>query len=100
MVEDYVVRRREYVADVRKSFDSITNDMEEPASDATEHGSSFLFFKIRLFLALFIFGVFLYYKYTGAGIGNYQAEDVIDIISDNQYYKDLQEYVMIQETNK
>ena len=36
-------------------------------------------------------------KYNAYEFHGYQAKDVIDIISDNQYYTILQDYVMINE---
>lgn len=96
MTEDYAVRRKEYVADIRKSFDTMTNDMEDTTSGFSEGGSSILLFKIRLFLSICIFIAFIFCKYTGYDFYSYQAEDVIDILTDNQYYTNLQNYVMIQ----
>ncbi len=40
---------------------------------------------------------FLLLKYNAYEFHGYQAKDVIDIISDNQYYTILQDYVMINE---
>jgi len=48
-------------------------------------------------LAVLLMLAFLLLKYNAYEFHGYQAKDVIDIISDNQYYTILQDYVMINE---
>ena len=55
------------------------------------------FLKIRIVLAVLLMLAFLLLKYNAYEFHGYQAKDVIDIISDNQYYTILQDYVMINE---
>lgn len=93
MNDDYVIRRREYISEVRKSFDQTNEEMGEQT--ATKVSSSFLMQKIRCVLALGLVLGFLIFSYSKSEIMGYQAKDVIDIISDNQYYTNLQEYVKI-----
>ncbi len=95
VVDDYVMRRREYVAEVRRSFDENDRKMEETVSEK-EDSSSILFLKLRFFLALCIFAAFMLCKYTGYTFYEYDTKEVIDIIADNQYYTKLQNYVMIE----
>lgn len=110
MIEDYAAERRRYIAEIRQSFDTddngerhasrnvrLTNRREDTASfEQTESGTSFLFLKVRFLLALFIFLAFCFCKFTGYHFYGYQAKDFIDIVSDNHYYTNLQDYVMIQ----
>ena len=56
-----------------------------------------IFLKIRIVLAVLLMLAFLLLKYNAYEFHGYQAKDVIDIISDNQYYTILQDYVMINE---
>lgn len=93
MSEADMVRRREYIREVRKSFD-------EPEQEETEeHGmpSGWLSLKIRLVLALCLMSGFLIARQNAYEILGYQAKDLVDIISDNYYYTILQDYVMIDE---
>ena len=97
-IDDYVVRRRQYVADIRRSFDTNDFKMEDTVSEyEKENSSSILFLKLRFFLALCIFAAFLLCKFTGAAFYEYDTKEVIDIIADNQYYTKLQNYVKIEE---
>lgn len=102
MTDDYEERRRQYVSDIRKSFHESEireknkkNDVSYGDQDVTE--TSFSFSKIRILIAVLIFGAFFYLHYTKSTILGYDAEDIIDIISDNHYYTNLQEYVMMEE---
>ena len=52
-----------------------------------------IFLKIRIVLAVLLMLAFLLLKYNAYEFQGYQAKDVIDIISDNQYYTILQDYV-------
>ncbi len=94
MTEHYAQRRREYVADIRRSFDE-----EAAGAEAEEERSMdfFPFFKMRLLIAACIFGAFLYCRYTDRKMFDCSAKQVIEILSDNHYYTNLKNYVMIQE---
>lgn len=97
MTEDYVERRRAYVTEVRNSFDE---ESMESVSDDIRHQTgehSVLFVKIRLFLAILLLGLFVAFRFSGISIKGYIAEDVIDMIEDNQYYTKLMEYIRINE---
>ena len=90
MTDEYVERRRAYVNEIRRSFDrpEVENGTAEEESQPLV---PWIFLKIRIVLA------FLLLKYNAYEFHGYQAKDVIDIISDNQYYTILQDYVMINE---
>ena len=96
MTDEYVERRRAYVNEIRRSFDrpEVENDTVE---DETQTSVPWIFFKIRMVLAVLLMIGFLVLKYNAYEFHGYQAKDVIDIISDNQYYTILQDYVMINE---
>ncbi len=98
MVDDYAVRRREYVAEIRKSFEGGAETEEgEGRFEQTEEGLPLLFLKIKFFVAACIFVSFLFCKYNGYDFYRFTPAEVIEMISDNQYYTKLQNYVMIQE---
>ena len=96
MIDEYVERRRAYVNEIRRSFDrpEVENDTVE---EETQTSVPWIFLKIRMVLAVLLMIGFLVLKYNAYEFHGYQAKDVIDIISDNQYYTILQDYVMINE---
>lgn len=97
-MEDYIMRRREYVQQIRASFDRPTeNDyfygqtnVEETPIDAT-----FFSLKIRFLIAIILFGVIFFCKYYSYPILGMEVSEIIDMICDNQYYTFLQTYVKI-----
>ena len=96
MTDEYVERRRAYVNEIRRSFDrpEVENGTAEKESQPLV---PWIFLKIRIVLAVLLMIAFLLLKYNAYEFHGYQAKDVIDIISDNQYYTILQDYVMINE---
>lgn len=98
MTDGYVERRREYVASVRKSFEEAPGNIEVTREETSER-DFFSFFKFRLFLAGCFFGAFLYCHYTDTKIFDYSTKQMMELISDNHYYTNLKNYVMIQERN-
>ena len=96
MTDEYVERRRAYVNEIRRSFDrpEVENGIAEEESQPLV---PWIFLKIRIVLAVLLMLAFLLLKYNAYELHGYQAKDVIDIISDNQYYTILQDYVMINE---
>ena len=96
MTDEYVERRRAYVNEIRRSFDrsEVENDTVE---EETQTSVPWIFLKIRMVLVVLLMIGFLVLKYNAYEFHGYQAKDVIDIISDNQYYTILQDYVMINE---
>ena len=96
MMDEYVERRRAYVNEIRRSFDR--SEMEnDTAEEEAQTSVPWIFLKIRMVLAVLLMIGFLLLKYNAYEFHGYQAKDVIDIISDNQYYTILQDYVMINE---
>ena len=96
MTDEYVERRRAYVNEIRRSFDrpEVENGTAEEESQPLV---PWIFLKIRIVLAVLLMLAFLLLKYNAYEFHGCQAKDVIDIISDNQYYTILQDYVMINE---
>ena len=92
-MEDYALRRKEYVQQVRASFDQ-SNDALEPGlvDNITTEYSSFFGLKIRSVIAIIIFLAYLFCKYNSYPIFGYTTTEIIDIITDNQYYTFLQNY--------
>ena len=95
MTDDYVARRKEYVNEIRRSFN---HPEEESLSDEAEtHSSSeWVFMKIRMVIAIALMIAFFILKYNDYDIYGYRAKDILDIISNNQYYTILQDYVMME----
>lgn len=98
MTDGYAERRRQYVDEIRNSFETDTSMPKEEWNGGLS-SSYGIFFKIRLILALAVFAVFLYCNYMDIKIGDYSTEKIIEMVSDNHYYTKLQNYVMIQEQN-
>ena len=96
MTDEYVTRRRAYVNEIRRSFDQPEEENGSAEEDA-QTSVPWIFLKIRMVLAVLLMIGFLLLKYNAYEFYGYQAKDVIDIISDNQYYTILQDYVMINE---
>ncbi|MGN0142522.1 MAG: hypothetical protein ACI4AD_09865 [Roseburia sp.] len=95
MTQDYADQRRAYVAKVRRSFDTEAAGEEYGSGSTEETTMSFSFFKIRVFIAGILLAAFFAVKFSDAEILGFQSKDFIDIISDNHYYTNLQDYVMI-----
>ena len=97
-MEDYAIRRREYVQQVRASFDqpteagySYTQVKTETEDDPID--TPFLGLKIRLTIAVVLFCVLFFCKYNSYPIFELEVAEIIDMIRDNQYYTFLQTYV-------
>jgi hypothetical protein len=93
MTEGYAERRREYVEQIRHSFDTDTEDAL--SFERERNASSFLFGKIRFLAAMACLVFFLVNKYGGLDIFHISDGKIIEIITDNHYYTKLQEYVMM-----
>ena len=97
-MEDYAIRRREYVQQVRASFDQPTETgysyaTTEYESEEAPIDTTFLGLKIRLTIAIVLFCVIFFCKYNSYPIFGMEVTEIIDIINDNQYYTFLQSYV-------
>lgn len=97
-MEDYAIRRREYVKQIRDSFDQPTEDgyifsQNGTTTDEEPVDTTFLGLKIRLTVAIILFCVILFCKYNSYPIFGLEVTEIIDMISDNQYYTFLQTYV-------
>jgi hypothetical protein len=96
-MEDYAIRRREYVQQVRASFDPPTEERYNYAATRTEAEepieTTFLGLKIRLTIAIILFCIIFFCKYNAYPIFGMEVAEIIDIISDNQYYTFWQTYV-------
>lgn len=95
-MEDYAIRRREYVQQVRASFDQLEENrymIQEKEIEDESINIPFLGFKIRLFIAIVLFFSFLFCKYNAYSFFGMEVSEIIDMISDNQYYTFLEKYV-------
>lgn len=98
-MEDYAIRRREYVQQVRASFEQPTearynnyaytrNEAEDEHAETTFSG-----LKIRLTIAIILFCTIFFCKYNSYTIFGMEVTEIIDMIRNNQYYTFLQTYV-------
>ena len=97
-MEDYAIRRREYVQQVRASFDHPREERYNYATTRTEAEeepieTTFLGLKIRLTIAIILFCIIFFCKYNSYPIFGMEVAEIIDMISDNQYYTFWQTYV-------
>lgn len=97
-MEDYAIRRREYVQQVRASFEQPIEEgyvfaQTGTTTDEEPLDTTFLGLKIRLTIAIILFCVIFFCKYNSYPIFGMEVAEIIDMISDNQYYTFLQTYV-------
>lgn len=91
---DYAEQRRQYVSQVRNSFEQgVEEDPEDKAN-----GDVF-WMRLRFGLALCLFFLFFCWQSSGVTIAGYDAGKIIDMITDNRYDKFLQDYDMIENWN-
>lgn len=94
MEMEQIKRRREYVSEIRSSFDADADGIDCGEKKAAPRFLGFV--KIRLLLALCAFAVFFHCYDTSTSIAGYSADQIIQIICDNHYYTNLKTYVKIQ----
>ena len=98
MDRQIIDRRREYVQNIRDSFYE-ENGMQKRRTGESEYSAPEMGFaaalKLRIFLSLCIFSVFLACMYTHTDICGYSTQTVTEMICDNHYYTNLKNYVMI-----
>lgn len=98
MTDHYIDERKRYIAEVKKSFQtSYGNSIyQDDDFDYKEEASSFSSFKFKFMIAIFLFCLYLYCDYTGTKVGQYTTRDIVDTISENEFYQKLENYVMIE----
>ena len=98
-MEDYAIRRREYVQQIRASFDQPTEEQyysytyTRTENENEPIDTTFLSLKIRLIIAVILFCSIFFCKYNSYSIFGMEVSEIINMISDNQYYTFLQSYV-------
>lgn len=87
--EDYAIRRREYVDEIRKSFDLPEDgggrgNFGKSGTDGEEGDSpaGWIFFKIRAAAALLLFAGFLFWSCGGTELFGYRAADVRELVGE------------------
>lgn len=81
-------RRREYVQEIRRSFDQAGEETEEPWSRETgmdEMTAGWVFFKIRLLVAVALFLGFLFVKYNQLEVYGYGEDEIRQIVSEQAF---------------
>ena len=102
-MEDYARNRKNYVAEVRRSFDdpSIAEKSFDFYSkeDRTENTvtRNTLFFKMRLFFSVLLFFAYLFMNQTGNSIAGVTCAKLYETIEQNYDYTNLKKYVMISD---
>lgn len=106
VLEDYATARKNYISEIRKSFDKDFNESEKYGgrysradfmqNTAESNGTYFETAKIRLFLAILLFIGFLYCWYSDTKILGYSAESMIEMMEDNRFYTAICDYVEIE----
>ncbi len=100
-MNDYITERKEYIQQIRASFDEpreqyhtyIAKPIENTES---EHNTDF---KVRLFLSIFIFVLIFLSHYYSIPIFGIEVSEIIDRISDNQYYTFLENCDILKNSN-
>lgn len=87
---DYAEQRRQYVSQVRSSFEQ----GETEAAGETPKWE-ILGMRLRFVTAIVLFFLFFYWQSSGMTILGYTAEKLIDMVADNRYDTFLQDYDMI-----
>ena len=83
-----VARRREYVQEIRRSFDQAGEETDEPWSRETgmdEMTAGWVFFKIRLLVAVALFLGFLFVKYNQLEVYGYGEDEIRQIVSEQAF---------------
>lgn len=84
---DYAEQRRQYVSQVRSSF-----DQGEPETTEETPKWEVLGMRLRFAAAVCLFFLFFYWQSSGITILGYTAGKIIDMIEDNRYDTILQDY--------
>lgn len=91
-MEDYAMRNREYVQRVRNSFDESEeiDYLYDEMPMETGELSFFAGFKLRFITAILLFGIIFFCQVYSYPILGMEVTEIIDRISDNQYYTFLE----------
>lgn len=92
MMTDYASQRKQYVSEVRNSFEQSRTEEAEPQPGLERVGM-----RLRLAAAVCLFLVFFYCHSNGVTFAGYTTGKMIDMVADNRYDTILQEYGIIPE---
>lgn len=82
---DYAQARKRYVEEVRRSFNHAEPDeYQDESGEVTES-----FFKVRLLIAVCIFGALVLCDRTGSRFYNYTTDEVIEKLQQEQFQAQL-----------
>lgn len=91
-----MARRREYVQEIRRSFDRAGEETEEPWRRETgtdEMTAGWVFFKIRLLVAVALFLGFLFVKYNQLEVYGYGEDEIRQIVSEQTFGTDFRQSI-------
>ena len=84
--ESYAERKRRYISEIRKSFDEPQEEEPDEVQPPQLSAS-----RLQLAIAAALFACFLLLWSNGGTILGYQAEEIMEVISDNHYYQEFVE---------
>ncbi len=82
---DYAQARKQYVEEVRRSFHHADRDEYEMEPEA----GAASFWKVRLLMALCIFGAFVLCDQTGNRFYHYTTDEIVDKITEEKFQPQL-----------
>lgn len=82
---DYAQARKQYVEEVRQSFNQVQPDEyeQEPVSTAAT------FFKVRLLIAVCIFAAFVLCDRTGSRFYHYTTDEIVSMLQQERFQTQL-----------
>ena len=101
MTEEYARNRKNYVEQVRKSFDDSQGFEKDYDFVTKEDGTkkaamkNVSFFKIRLLFSVLLFFAYLYMEQTGNSFYGVSSAKLYETVEENYDYTNLKKYVMI-----
>lgn len=87
-MEDLAGKRREYVSQVRSSFET-----GEITDESVKCVREVKWWRLRLLVAILLFVAFFFWHSSGIQIQEIKSTKIIDMIEDNRYDKLLQDYL-------
>lgn len=84
---DYVHARKQYVDEVRRSFQR-QEEQDDDQDDLQEAGNA-SFFQVRLLISVCIFAAFLLCDRTGSRFYHYSTDEIVSMLQDSPYQEQI-----------
>lgn len=85
---DNVEQRKQYVSQVRRTFEQAHDEPKEMETGTETKGM-----RVRFLMSVVLFAAFFCWHSTGVKVYEYTSAKVIDLIEENRYDKILQDYL-------